>query len=556
MRTLANHPGLFNCLDPCGRLRLPRIGALRPNLRLSSHLPSHGIIRSASRQVNGDVVQELEDRGSIAQVTSRAIRQHLQDSRTVYLGIDPTAKSLHVGNLLPLVALLRFALKGHHTIVLLGGATGSVGDPSGRDSERVALSSSTLESNLSSISHQITRLISSSLAHAVGLQNADNHSSPSHCSPPAIKNNLEWTKDITLLDFLSSVGKKARISSMLARDSVKQRLESGTGISFTEFTYQLLQAHDFSELHLRYDCSVQIGGSDQYGNIMSGIELITRAQTLSSSGQNYSNSGSLHVAYGLTTPLLTTAKGEKFGKSAGNAIWLDPELTPPVDLYQAFLSIPDSEVLKYLKLLTFVSLKEIMNLSVENIHRDKREAQKRLAQEITLMIHGPDGLRKALLATKFLFPTINQSMEWGRCQLDDAFGNSPNRVMLTFDKVLNQRIENLAVASGLCKSKGEARTLLQNGAITLNHTTAYERQMVAEADLVDSHYILLMRGKTAYKLTSKVVRKTFQALSCPLCSRDAAVTEVSMYIRNQDFVQFTCKEEFVHHDDMLHISCR
>ncbi|KAI7933837.1 hypothetical protein MJO29_016675 [Puccinia striiformis f. sp. tritici] len=454
-----------------------------------------------------DIINELENRGLVAQLTSRAIRQHLIDKkRTVYLGIDPTAKSLHLGNLLVLIALLHFNLNGHRTIVLLGGATGSVGDPSGRDSERVAISSNLLNVNLQSIHNQLTKLIENSFIH---LSSQNIQSSQQDATLPIIKNNLEWTKDLKLLDFLNSVGKVSRVSSMLARDSVKQRIESGTGISFTEFTYQLLQAQDFVELRSRYECTIQLGGSDQYGNIMSGIELMSKLhhhqQSPSSSGEE------AHVAYGLTIPLLTTKNGQKFGKSAGNAVWLDPTLTSPVEFYQTFLNIPDSDVIKYLKMLTFIPLDKL-HIYIDNQANTSRSLQKLLAKEVTLLVHGESGLNQALQGTRFLFPdescsppTSNSDHhheEWSKEVLDHTFQDTSNWIQLKPDQVVGKSIGELLVISSLCPSKSEAKRTIKSGGIRLNHAqiTDFDR-LITTTDLIDSTYLLVMRGKsTNYRI--------------------------------------------------------
>ncbi|PLW56618.1 hypothetical protein PCANC_01457 [Puccinia coronata f. sp. avenae] len=514
-------------------LRLPRCGSgsLPENLlvrhsfeRFSSS--SHSILQGSSKT---DVIQELEKRGLVAQVTSRTIRQHLlEQQRTIYLGIDPTAQSLHVGNLVVLITLLHFTLSGHQTILLLGGATGSVGDPSGRNSERVALSQNVLKTNVQSIENQLRKLLSTSLQHAASISSKKTTTGCQSIAPslPMIKNNLEWTQDLPLLEFLGSVGRVARVSTMLARDSVKQRLESGSGISFTEFTYQLLQAYDFAKLRSKYRCTVQLGGSDQYGNIMSGIELMTKLQTSSSQNLNtQGNSGSiqeldleshsnLNVAFGLTVPLLTTKEGEKFGKSAGNAVWLDPNLTSPVEFYQTFISIPDSEVLKYLKMLTFVPLEELEQHVEHSQNQDKpdskRELQKLLAKEVTLLVHGESGLRRAIQGTEFLFP-IEQALQHGHChwtreELDETFGNSPHWIELKSVEVIGRSIGDLSVASGLYSSKGEARRAIKSGGLRFNHRqiTLYD-QPVSQNDLIDSGYLLLMRGKSVNFKVVKVI---------------------------------------------------
>ncbi|CAH7688356.1 hypothetical protein BY996DRAFT_7116911 [Phakopsora pachyrhizi] len=447
-----------------------------------------------------DIVNELEKRCLVAQVTSRAIRQHLmEERRTVYLGIDPTARSLHLGNLLALVALFHFAINGHMTIILLGGATGAVGDPSGRTSERMTLSQSELETNLNCIEQQIRKILLVALEYAYErIKQSDSQYSGKELIFPIVKNNLEWTEDVTLLDFLNKVGRNCRISSMLARDSVKQRMNSKAGISFTEFAYQLLQAYDFSQLHSRYGCSIQLGGSDQYGNIMSGIELMARIRNHQAPSQDLSSHEGDDAAYGLTVPLLTSSKGEKFGKSAGNAVWLDPTLTPPVDLYQVFLRVPDTEALSYLKMLTFVPLSEIEDVGSRSEGR-KREAQKLLAQEVVMLVHGAQGLQQALTATEILFPG-NDKIHMPRIKYDEAFKDSTHLVRMDPSDVFGSSIGSVAVTSGLCKSKREANTLLENAALTVNHKQTDSTKLISQEDFVCEKYMIMMRGKGAYKV--------------------------------------------------------
>lgn len=416
-----------------------------------------------------------------------------------------------------LVTLWHFALKGHQTIVLLGGATGAVGDPSGRNSERIALTEKTLETNLRSIEGQLEKLLSTALNHIHNV--LSNHGSSrgdsSHQSQPMIKNNLEWIKDLSLLEFLGSVGKIARVSTMLARDSVKQRLDSGSGISFTEFSYQLLQAYDFAQLRSRYQCTVQVGGSDQYGNIMSGIDLITRLRK--HSGEDSLPKSNPDVAYGVTTPLLTTSEGEKFGKSAGNAVWLDPALTSPVEFYQTFLSLGDREVSKYLRMLTFVPIEELER-QIESFEKqvdpNPRSLAKLLAQEVTLLVHGEHGLRQALLATDFLFPKDKKTndsnkQKWTRQQLDQMFEGSPNWIELKSTQVMGQSIGEIAAISKLCDSKSEAKRLIRSGGIKLNHHPLTDpAQVLSAQDLIDSGYLLIMRGKSNSYRVIKVIDST------------------------------------------------
>ncbi|KPV71805.1 uncharacterized protein RHOBADRAFT_40149 [Rhodotorula graminis WP1] len=342
--------------------------------------PARATRSFASTVRRRNVVNELEQRGMLAELTSQRARQHVESPTTVYLGVDPSARSLHVGNLLALIGLLHFRLQGHNAVALIGGATGAIGDPSGRSTERNALSPDTLAANVEGITKQLTAFLDRGVAFAQsrtrprfggdGGEGADEKSEGS----VRIVNNLDWTGDMSLLEFLSTVGKMARVSTMLSRESVKSRLDSSSGISFTEFSYQLLQAHDFLRLHRDLGCTMQLGGSDQLGNIVSGVDLIRRANFVDAAGlagEGASGGASGDEArddpaFGLTFPLLTTAAGDKFGKSAGNAVWLDPSMTSPFDLYQFFLRTTDDEVDKYLRIFTFMRIGEIEGIMYDH----------------------------------------------------------------------------------------------------------------------------------------------------------------------------------------------
>ncbi|KAL7336507.1 hypothetical protein BJY59DRAFT_706903 [Rhodotorula toruloides] len=332
---------------------------------------SRATARSSSASARrANVIRELEERGMLAELTSRAARTHVESPTTVYLGVDPSARSLHVGNLLALIGLLHFRLHGHTAVALIGGATGAIGDPSGRSTERNALSPEVLASNVESITKQFTTFLERGVTFAQSRTRRRDAEEAARGDGGSVKvvNNLDWTGSMTLIDFLSSVGKMARVSTMLSRESVKSRLESSSGISFTEFSYQLLQAYDFLRLHRDLGCTMQLGGSDQLGNIVSGIDLIRRSNFIESGeGEGEAKED---PAFGLTFPLLTTAAGEKFGKSAGNAIWLDPAMTSPFEVYQFFLRTTDEEVEKYLKIFTFIRVVEI-----EGIMQDHKVRQ-------------------------------------------------------------------------------------------------------------------------------------------------------------------------------------
>ncbi|KAF8630635.1 hypothetical protein AX15_002786 [Amanita polypyramis BW_CC] len=301
------------------------------------------------------LLYDLTHRGFIQDVTRPHGLELVLDAtpRTVYAGIDPTAHALHIGHLIPLMCLFHFQLHGHRIIPLIGGATGRIGDPSGRSTQRQLANIKNIEDNVSSLTNSIYNFFSRA-SHYVIRKHSNVDSVP---SLPTVLSNLEWHQHITMLDFLRTVGVHARISTMLGRESVKARLNSQQGISFTEFTYQLLQAYDFHHLYKHHGCSIQIGGSDQWGNIVAGLELIARLE-----GKSNAPDEDVPDVYGITTPLLTTSTGEKFGKSTGNAVWLDPDLTSVFDFYQYFVKVADADVEKYLKMFTLLPLPEITEI--------------------------------------------------------------------------------------------------------------------------------------------------------------------------------------------------
>ncbi|SCV69942.1 BQ2448_1336 [Microbotryum intermedium] len=532
----------------------------------------------ATTRLAPNVVNELQARGMIADLTSRSVTKHVEQPVTVYLGVDPSASSLHVGNLAALVGLLHFRLQGHTAIALIGGATGSVGDPSGRSAERKALSSSQLDTNVRAITFQVTGFLDRGVPFAQS-RNRRRHSPESESSLGQIRveNNLDWLGGIGLLQFLSSVGKMARISTMLSRErcvlqnvrprrenprlrsggvlfppSVKSRLESSSGLSFTEFSYQLLQAFDFLTLHQRHNCTIQLGGSDQLGNIMSGIEMIRKNQVQAQAlpvdataqikdeepklGGDHEDS-----AYGITMPLLTTASGEKFGKSAGNAIWLDPGMTSPFELYQFFLRTTDDEVHKYLKIFTFVRVIELEAIMADHrAHSEQRFAQKILAAEATELVHGALGLRQALAATSLFYGSDPKTLDLAPILEALEAKPTPNSIrpeaelpsmvlILPKDEFLGHALEKIVIASGLATSKSrfgarfrrqrellslklmpplglctaQARRAIDQGLISINGTKVAPKknQRSIEADdLLLDRVVLLKMGKQGNKV--------------------------------------------------------
>ncbi|GAA5929193.1 tyrosine--tRNA ligase MSY1 [Sporobolomyces koalae] len=482
------------------------------------------LFSTSSRRRN--VLDELSARGLLQDVTSRAAKKHLDQPTTVYLGVDPSARSLHVGNLLALIGLLHFRLAGHNAISLIGGATGAIGDPSGRSTERNALSPETLASNIDGITSQLTTFLDRGVTFAQS-RTKRRTTGPALTTAPdtpvqgsiRVENNLNWIGNMSLLDFLSKVGKMARVSTMLSRESVKSRLDSSSGISFTEFSYQLLQAYDFLTLHRLHGCTIQLGGSDQLGNIVSGIDMIRRskldelehdpARPITETDPKSAAPEQDDPAFGVTFPLLTTASGEKFGKSAGNAIWLDPRMTSPFDLYQFFLRTTDEEVEKYLKIFTFIRVVELDGIMQDHKVQPKaRIAQKVLAAEATELIHGSEGLEQALAATRLFYTpaTSLQSVVDDKLirALDATEHATIPSIFVRLDKseFLGSNVEKIAIESGLFASKTQARKSIEAGTLQINGTKVaakHHQRKLEESDVLPGGLVVLKAGKLGHK---------------------------------------------------------
>ena len=419
-----------------------------------------------------DVLAELEWRGLLAQSTDRAaLAAHLAEGPvTLYCGFDPTADSLHVGNLVPLFALRRFQLAGHRPIALAGGATGFIGDPSGRTSERSLLDAETLARRIRTLSAQMRRF----LAFGDGPSDA------------VLADNLDWTRDLRVIDFLRDVGKHFPVNVMLARDSVSARLSSG-GLSFTEFSYQLLQSLDFVELHRRFGCRLQVGGNDQWGNITAGLDLLRRVESAS--------------AHALTFPLVTDASGQKIGKSTGGGnVWIDPAMTSPYALYQYLLHVDDRDVGTYLRLLTFLGRDAVEQLDVATAQRPReRAAQRALARELTALVHGPDELVRveAVSATLFGGGDLGSLDEH---TLAAALAEAPSTSVDTPSAPL---VDLLAAGLGL--SKSDARRAIREGGAYLNNCRiADESASTSAADWLHDRFLVLRRGKRAIAVVERV----------------------------------------------------
>ncbi len=417
------------------------------------------------------ILEELEWRGLYANCTDRdALAQRLAAGPTaLYCGFDPTADSLHVGNLVPLFALRRFQLAGHPPIVLAGGATGMVGDPSGKSDERNLQTPEQVAHNIAAIRTQLTKFLDFSSA----------------ANPARLVNNADWTAPLSFLDFLRDVGKHITVNSMIAKDSVRSRMEDrGTGISFTEFSYMLLQGYDFYHLRHALNCELQVGATDQWGNITVGTEL-TRKKLGA-------------TVWGLVFPLLTKSDGTKYGKTATGTVWLDPKKTSPYRFYQFFVNTDDADVVKLLKALTFLPQDEIATLDAEvKANAGARVAQKALAREMTTLVHGADALHAALKASEILFGGSLDGVS--ETIFNDVVGEVPTKELEKAKlEGAGSPIIDLVVHSGLEQSKGAARKSLEAGGVYLNNVRAELAHTVTTNDLLFGKYLLLRKGKKSY----------------------------------------------------------
>ncbi|KAL3516648.1 hypothetical protein ACH5RR_023550 [Cinchona calisaya] len=485
MRTFLRLPSSSSSTYGCCCLlkNIPILTSPTPNrFWASTHLSKHHFSSSSvsppalGPQSNSNVIEILEQRNLLESVTSDSLRSVCSKPPPlrVYCGFDPTADSLHLGNLLGIIVLSWFLRCGHRAVALIGGATGRVGDPSGKSLERPELDLETLDKNICGISATILDILER--AAAVG------EMTDSACPSVSILNNYDWWKDITLLDFLKEVGRFARVGTMMSKESVRKRLESDQGMSYTEFTYQLLQGYDFVHLFRKEGVSVQIGGSDQWGNITAGTDLIRRI--LRTEG-----------AYGLTFPLLLKSDGTKFGKSEDGAIWLSPSKLSPYNFYQYFFSVPDDDVVRFLKMLTFLSMEEIAQLErdMETPGYVPNTAQRRLAEEVTRFVHGQEGLEEAVKATVALRPGAATRLD---AKTIEGIGEDVPSCSLPYDQVLSLSLLDLSVSTGLLESKSAARRLLKQGGLYLNNNRVDSEGKKIEAnDIIDGKVILLSAGK-------------------------------------------------------------
>ena len=419
-----------------------------------------------------DIFEDLKWRGLIHQTTADDFLPGWLSSgaRTLYAGFDPTADSLHVGSLLPLMVLRRFQRAGHKPIAIAGGATGMIGDPSGKSAERNLQTQEQLDANLAGIEVQ--------MRHVLDFDCGDNSA--------ILVNNNDWMSKFSYIEFLRDVGKNFPVNVMLGKDSVKSRLGSDAGLSYTEFSYMLLQAYDFAHLNQEYGCELQIGGSDQWGNVTAGIDLGRRMHGVQ--------------LYGMTCPLLTKSDGAKMGKTESGAIWLSPERTSPYQFYQYWVNVADDDTGKCLRFLTELSHDEITALDASRESEPhKRESQKRLAEELTRLIHGEDGLKSALQATEIFFGAEIESLS--DAELGQIFADVPSSEQSV--TVLNDGIGliDAVVTTGLSKSKSDARRSIKQGSIYVNNKRVDDIEYkLTKKDLASESVIVLRSGKRKYAL--------------------------------------------------------
>ncbi|WP_311378445.1 tyrosine--tRNA ligase [Alloprevotella tannerae] len=424
-------------------------------------------------------VEELRWRGMLHQLMPGTEELIQKERVTAYVGIDPTADSLHIGHLCGVMMLRLFQHCGHKPLALIGGATGMIGDPSGKSQERNLLNEETLAHNINGIKKQLERFLDF------------NSDAPNAAE---LVNNYDWMKNYSFLEFVRDIGKHITVNYMMAKDSVQKRLngEARDGLSFTEFSYQLLQGYDFLYLYKTKNCKLQMGGSDQWGNITTGSELIRR--TL----------GPDNEVYALTCPLITKADGRKFGKTESGNIWLDAERTTPYEFYQFWLNVSDEEAARYIKIFTLLGREEVGALIAEHsLDPGRRRLQRRLGEEVTVMVHGREEYEKALAATEILFgkATKESLLKLDEKTLLAVFSGVPHFEVARAEAVGAKAVDLFAEKTQCFASKGEMRKLVQGGGVSLNKEklSAFDKT-ITEEDLLDGKYLLVQRGKKNYYL--------------------------------------------------------
>ena len=418
-----------------------------------------------------NILDTLNDRGFVSQTSHPDLRDKLAGPTVLYAGFDPTAESLHIGNLLQILLLSQFQRHGHHPVALIGGATAMIGDPSGKSQERNLLDEDTIQRNLAGIRSQLERFLDFTADVA---------------NPARLVNNADWIGPFSFIAFLRDVGKHFRVGEMMGKESVRKRLQSDAGMSFTEFSYQLLQAYDFHYLHRHLDCKLQVGGDDQWGNITAGIDLTRRLDRAE--------------VYGLTSPLLTTATGAKFGKTEAGTIWLDANRTSPYEFYQYWVRVDDRDVIKMLKLFTYLDLNDIAELEGQVAAApETRTAQQVLAEEVTRLVHGDAGVTAAKNASQVLFGQEITGLS--DHELAAIFADVPSS---EFDRArLNDGLPLLdaLVETGVCPSRGQAKKLIQSGGVYLNNRRVNGLETVLTPESLAGQSTLVLRtGKKNYHL--------------------------------------------------------
>lgn len=418
-----------------------------------------------------NLFDEFEWRGMLYEATPDLREVLVQEKLTAYIGFDPSAASLHVGSLLPVMGLARLQRLGHTPIAIAGGGTGLIGDPGGKTKERPLLTHEQVEENLVGIKEQLSRFLDFDSA----------------TNPARIVNNADWLAPITMMEFLRDVGKHFTVNNLLAKEAIKRRLETDDGISFTEFSYPLLQAYDFLVLYDRYKCTMQMGGSDQWGNIIAGIDLIRRLRGAR--------------AHALVFPLVMTSAGIKFGKTEAGAVWLDAKLTSPYRFYQFWLNTDDRDVIIYLKYFTWLSQSEVKELE-ESVRTEpeSRKAQRELARKVTAMLHGETELEKAVRASEVLFGKEISGLSVN--EILDIFADVPSTDIGKGKLEADQfTLADALVLSGLAPSKGEAKRLVQGGGVCVNNRRADDsRKAISSLDCIDGQILVLRKGARHYHL--------------------------------------------------------
>ncbi len=419
------------------------------------------------------LIKELTWRGMIQDIMPGTEEQLNKEVTTGYIGFDPTADSLHIGSLVPIILLVHLQKAGHKPVALVGGATGMVGDPSGKSEERSMLNETTLQKNQNGVAAQLARFIDFNGNEA---------------NSAILVNNYDWFKNISILDFLRDTGKHITVNYMMAKDSVKKRLEGQSGISFTEFSYQLIQGHDFFHLSENYGCKLQMGGSDQWGNMVTGTELIRRKN-----GKD---------AFAFTCPLIKKSDGGKFGKSEQGNIWLSAERTTPYQFYQFWLNASDEDAAQWIKIFTFLTedgIEAIIELHQKNA--SERLLQKTLAEEVTRFVHGEEALQSAMATTEKLFANANADIgSLSETDLENIEGVISKAMSADMLKE-GQDLTSLLAAAEICSSKGEARKLIANGGISLNRDKITDPTFaITNENLLHGKYILVQKGKKNYFL--------------------------------------------------------